>query len=118
MITITAVYDEQRPSINLQAEDVGGAIAARAAAQEALDRQHAAETAAASAQSAADVANTKKQQVDAAADQVAQNLLTTQQQADIATQAAENTQVAIVEVATNIVTLEAIVASIINQQGH
>lgn len=115
MITITAVYDELRPSINLVTADIGGAIAARAAAQEALDRQHASETAAQSAQGSSAAALERQHAAEAAAATAISNAQTATQQAAIATQASENTQVAIVEVATNLVTMQAIVATLVNK---
>lgn len=115
MITITAVYDELRPSINLVTADIGGAIAARAAAQEALDRQGAAESAANSAIDSAAEAFGYKEQTEQLAAEVTQERIIAQQQAAIATQASENTQVAIVEVATNLVTMQAIVATLVNK---
>ena len=115
MITITALYDEQRPSINLVTDDVGGAIAARAAAQEALDRQHAAETAALAAQASSSTALDRQYAAESAAATATSNAQTATQQAAIATQASVNTQVAIVEVATNLVTMQAIVATLVNK---
>lgn len=115
MITITAVYDELRPSINLVTADIGGAIAARAAAEQALDRQTAAEAAANSASGSATEAFGYKEQTAQLAAEVTQDRIIAQQQAAIATQASENTQVAIVEVATNLVAVQAIVATLVNK---